>query len=459
VKVAFSNTIKLAGLGLVPWVRLGPEQWLQNYAIATLHGWDMPKSALLPEVYALDDTSERIPELPKVNMASLLKTKEFQQLLNNKVPGYDLLTYKPVDVPVELADRKFLMVDKKFTIQYENKAWFRQKFSDVLKFPNFKILYRADLNGTEQCYQDIAAGRTAFVVQDSRLSGGKGTHIIRSYEDYQKALAVLPNKPGSEVVISDLVAGAKERSVQACVTGSAVYVGPLQKQIVSSPLLANMNASGDKFCGAVIDAGDQLTAISEQAQQVVQHIGEALKKDGYKGIFGVDFLLGESGELFVIEVNPRITGVTPLLTALYPGESGIPFYLLHILELGDYPYEITDDKAKFDASGSLLVLHSHSNVPVTLTKTLKSGTYHMVGDTPELVSRSLQIADLNGGEFIFQEYVPLGTTVKPGGRLATMQYGISVIDKNYDKLYNETVQNINAVYNELITTPIETNQH
>jgi hypothetical protein len=452
VKITLSDTIKLAGLGLVPWVRLGPEQWLPSYTIASLQGWDMPKSLLLPEVYSLEGAQYGMPELPKVNMASLLKTKEFQQLLNDNLPGYDLLTYKPVDVPVELADRKFLMVDKKFTIQYENKVWFRQKFADVLHFPDFKILPHASLIATEEFYQEIAAGRSAFVMQDSRLSGGKGTHIVKSFEDYQNALANLPDKPDSEVVISDLVQSAKERSIQACITDSTVYVGPLQRQIVGSPLLANMNAPGDKFCGAVIDAGDQSSDICVQAQGVASQIGEALKADGYKGIFGVDFLLSDDNELFVIEVNPRITGVTPLLTALYPGEMGIPFYLLHILELGDYPYKIVDETAQFDASGSLLVLHSQQNVSVKLSQTLQSGIYRIDNGKPELVSRSLQIADLKQDEFIFQEYVQAGTTVKPGGRLATLQFAVSVIDKNSDKLYNEAVQIITAVYNSIKTT-------
>ena len=45
--IRFDDDIKIAGIGLVPWTRLGPERWLKDYKIASLYGVD---AALVPHL-------------------------------------------------------------------------------------------------------------------------------------------------------------------------------------------------------------------------------------------------------------------------------------------------------------------------------------------------------------------------------------------------------------------------
>ena len=389
-----------------------------------------------------------------MNTQSLLRSPEFQALLTNDLPGYDLLTYKPVVVPPELVDRKFLMVDPEFTLKYENKVSFRQQFAEHLNFPEFTIHLRQDMERTPEYFKQLLAGRTGMVMQDEQLSGGKGTFLINDFADYTNALDALERlSKHDKVVISDMVQGARERSIQACVTGYGVYTGPLQRQIIRDPTLSNLDvAEGDKFCGAQIIADDQNTALHQQAIEVAQQVGKVLQAEGYRGIFGVDFLQSAQDELFVLEVNPRLTGVTPLLTSLFSSDEGVPFYLLHILELGGYDYTVTDDTAEFDKDGALLMLHSLRNVPITVKDLPASGTYRMEQGNMIQISRSQQIADLKPGEFIFQEYMPPGMVIKPGGRLVTLQFKGKIIDSNTDKLYNDISETITVVRNHIHTT-------
>lgn len=440
MKITLDTKIKLVGLGLVPWTRLGLQKWLPDYAIASLYGWDMPSSDELPTVYALSDKCQPVPVVKPLNTQSLIRTSEFQELLDKELPGYDILTYKPVSIPAHLQKRKFLMVDPRFTRQYENKVWFRRTFQDRCRFPSFAILQRQELQPTEACFEQLQAGRAGFVLQDEQLSGGKGTFIIRTFQDYVAALENLKLvSQHQQVVVSELVRGKRERSIQACVTADGVITGPLQRQIIAHPDLTNTAMPhGDKFSGAQILIEDQETALHQQARQTAQIIGQELRKDGYRGIFGVDFLLSEDDELYVIEVNPRITGVTPLLTAMFGVNEGVPFYLLHVLELGGYDYEVTDKTATFDKEGSLLVLHSLSNDPVHIKKTLSSGTYRLAGQEIVLKDRSLDMSKLGADEFIVQEYMPPSMIVKPGGRLLTLQFATKVLDENSNKWYNNT---------------------
>jgi hypothetical protein len=121
----------------------------------------------------------------------------------------------------------------------------------------------------------------------------------------------------------------------------------------------------------------------------------------------------------VLEVNPRLTGVTPLVTQLYREGQDIPFYLLHILETGNFDYEITDTFVDSTGpEGGLLVLHSQQPTQVRITDVPRSGLYNMlsldfVGTQyrlgPEAVDRQLLV----------QQYTPPGFTIRPGGRLVT----------------------------------------
>lgn len=447
MKITFDTDLKVAGIGLVPWTRLGPERWLPKYAVASLYGWDVSSDTSgIPRICALSDQGP-VPPLSRMNTQALLHTKEFQALLDAELPGYDILTYRPVSVPPELAGRKFLMADEQFTKRYENKVAFRQRFADTLAFPPFAIYERHKLGRTQEYFQTLLAGRPGFVIQDERLSGGKGTFVVMAYEEYLAALEALDGlSQHARVVISDLITGARERSIQACVTREGVFTGPLQRQIVRHPLLAKLDAAGDKFCGAAVVTADQQSVVHTTATAVAQQIGSALQAEGYKGVFGVDFLLDAEDRLLTLEVNPRLTGVTPLLTALYGPDEGVPFYLLHLLELGGYEYRITDRAADIDKEGALLVMHSLADTDLIVGHLPASGTYRLE-TTGELqrVSDNVRLTDLKADEFLLQEYVMPGIPVKPGGRLAMVLFNRQVIDTDTDKLYNDVLETITAI--------------
>lgn len=454
MKISYDASIKLAGIAIVPWNRLGPEQFLPNYAIASLYDWDAPVSDGLPRLVSLAGRLGGAPRLPKNNTTSLFDNPDFQRLLAEELPDFDLLTYRPATLPPALADRKVLMTDVSFTKQFENKAEFRRMFADSLPFPEFKIWNRAELVPTESSFNEVI-GNAPKIIQDEQLSAGKGSFVVNNPADYEAALKDLARLSKSQrVVVSEMVAGAKERTIQGCVTKAGVLTGPLQRQIVAHPVLANRAvAEGDKFCGAQILTSDQGTDTHRQAAAIAARVGQKLAEKGYKGIFGVDFLLGQDGKLYILEVNARITGVTILLTALFKGENAIPFYLLHILELGGYDYQITDETYRFDQTGALLIMHALETHPVQIVETPSSGTYTVVNMVLQRVSDNIDLHRLEQGQFIIADYMAAGMTIKPGGRILTIQFKEQILDENSDELYNNTLETITAIQRQLKLIP------
>ncbi|MGH7240273.1 MAG: hypothetical protein ACREHG_09475, partial [Candidatus Saccharimonadales bacterium] len=249
MRLIYSDKLKIAGIGLVPWTRLGPEQWLPSYAVASLYDWDVPQDQRPLTVHALIKGSDPSQLPPKLNTRSMLESKAFCNMLDQELPGYAFLTYRPVEIPDHLKSHKFLMTDTRFTKLFENKAACRGRFSRRITFPDHDVYKFSDLQADRPGYEKVRKGRQKVVIQDELLSGSKGTYVVSSYEDYLNALKSLRTPHDRSVIVSSFIDGARERSVQACVTKDGIVVGPLQRQIVSHRDLVDPSTPSDKFCG------------------------------------------------------------------------------------------------------------------------------------------------------------------------------------------------------------------
>lgn len=410
MKLRYDKSITVAGLGVFPWARLGPERWLQNYIIASAYGWDVAHVAGAPRVLVPGKTWTSRP----TTQALVDDSTMLEQLVALK--GYDYLPYKPVAVPEPLQQRKFLITDQSLAKRIENKATFRQLFEDDVRFPAFRILERASISRDTEGLEKILQGKSIVILQDEQLSGGKGTYKVHDLSSLNTALDALERlKSGTYVVVSEYIEQAYERSVQCCVTRYGVFVGPLQKQIVGHALLTNALPGSDQFCGGEIGGDDNFLAAYGQIRNFAMTIGNRLAGMGYKGIFGLDCLVNGQGDVFVLEVNPRLTGMTPLLTMLYRDERDIPFYLLHILELGTYDYTIEDRASGVPARGGMLVQHHQGAGRFSLTDTPASGVY--LPDDVSLHHKAVRFDDTDDHQLLLQCYAPPKTILPIGTKL------------------------------------------
>jgi biotin carboxylase len=97
---------------------------------------------------------------------------------------------------------------------------------------------------------------------------------------------------------------------------------------------------GDDVSPSLLTEKQRLTA-----RERTIAMGERLRQEGYKGYFELDFLLdADTGEIWLGELNPRVTGASSITNVTAVAYGDMPLFLFHLLEFMDIDYEIDVDE-------------------------------------------------------------------------------------------------------------------
>jgi hypothetical protein len=163
------------------------------------------------------------------------------------------------------------------------------------------------------------------------------------------------------------------------VTPTAVLLSPLQRQLVDLAEVLPPNRYGC-FCGHQWEDGQLPKEIQKEARNVVQWVGETLRKEGYRGIFGIDFVYDEEGQrLLALECNPRLTAAFPTLTYLQWAKRIPPLEAYHILSLlnpeGDVPIQGAEGDPEELGPAAQLMLFDRKGGGSTISQGPPGGRY------------------------------------------------------------------------------------
>jgi hypothetical protein len=79
----------------------------------------------------------------------------------------------------------------------------------------------------------------------------------------------------------------------------------------------------------------------QRARALTRQLGDRLASEGYRGFFEVDYLADlDTGELYLGELNPRVSGVSSMTNATAGAYADMPLFLFHLLEYMGIDYEI-----------------------------------------------------------------------------------------------------------------------
>jgi len=223
---------------------------------------------------------------------------------------------------------------------------------------------------------------TDLVVQTPFGDSGHTTFFIKSAADYAKYAKEIEAEKECKVMKRINCRGA---AMEACVTRHGTIVAPLMTELVGFKELTPYKGG---WCGNEIFAETFTPAIRRKARKYAQLFGDQLRKEGYKGYFELDFLIDQdNGQIYLGELNPRITGASSITNHAVFALSDAPLHLFHIMEWMNAPYELNVNalnrrwaKAEnIDSWGQMVIKHTQDDVE-RVTEAPRSGIWRMRPD-------------------------------------------------------------------------------
>lgn len=223
---------------------------------------------------------------------------------------------------------------------------------------------------------------TDLVIQTPFGDSGHTTFFISNEKEWSKYEDEIVKE--KEVKVMKRI-NCRGSAIEACVTQHGTVVAPLMTELVGFKELTPYKGG---WCGNEIYADAFTPSIRKKARKYTQLFGDQLRKEGYKGYFELDFLIDQdNGELYLGELNPRITGASSITNHAVFALSDIPLFLFHMLEWMEQPYKINVNainkrwfqSENIDSWGQLIIKHTEDNVDF-ITEAPDSGIYVMNND-------------------------------------------------------------------------------
>jgi len=469
---SFFKTIKtpILGASVYGFERLGPEEFFSDYQLLSLY--QSKETDLIKKDLPIFCLEEKIGKrIRPRNASSLLCHPETQKYLRNfKNPT--ILLYKS-SRRIEELSRKL-----NFNIAISPSHFGKQLFEDKIKFreiaqkigvpptPGRTISFSFLKNSSFSSLKEEFG--FPFVLQHPRRGGGKGTFFIKDEEDLKIAKKTLANPPTQKVIAAKFVKGPTP-SITGCITRFGVLSTRPQYQICDVPILYQRPDGAGLFCGHDWSASVFSQKILKEAKEIVEKVGNYFKSQGYKGIFGLDFILDEKEQkLYLTECNPRLLGSMPTLHMVQIANGESPIIAFHLLEFLSIPYDIDIQKINNlmwqKKEGAQMFLHNHLQSKAIQEGELEPGAYKVQSAKYKMHNNNLRFKSelqfIRSGykfchlqaknEFLLTDGIQKkGTKLQPFQRLCRVVAKKRVLDESLKDLLPETKEFINLISENL----------
>lgn len=383
---------------------------------------------------------------PKTTL-NLLKQKECLNWINSIAGGKPFFAQffqfnEPAYKVVEKADGKVLNNHASLNRIFENKISQYQKLKNTLVNVPKTIIAEA---GGISFAEIVSKIGSTIVVQMDVSHTGVGTYFIDGEVEFHSLMQKLS---GNFLKFSEYIEG-DSYTINGCIAGGKIFVAGLQYQITGIPELTSSKGStvgNDWSYANMLDNG-----LKKKILQQATNVGEILKANGYRGLFGIDLIISKSGEIFVIEINARQTANIPMQTKLELINNQTPLFLLHIAEFLEIPINVDPGKEINSLFGSQVFLRAKNSFQIN--HNAKSGIYRLQSDNSAIDWDTLQrkeniiyldeemdkplvfkedgfnVEQIKDGGFVLLNQMP-GQIKSIGEELSRMQFKEQIFDQN-----------------------------
>lgn len=238
------------------------------------------------------------------NTGNLLQCSEVLKHLKNLEQKFDekvkILTFKPLSKIFKIAKEygfDLLIADSEIAREFEDKVSFYKNLAnnELVNLPKHIIGLLKNME-----FADIRGRLGAkFVLQFRRGFAGSSTFFIESQEEFEH---LKRSNLEHEVKMSEYIDGIS-LTVNCCISDENTYVSQPFVQITG---LEGLNNYRGGTCGVSFSAAKNLNMeMIDNLKLQVLEIGKILQNRGFKGIYGLDFVVKED-KAYIIECNARM---------------------------------------------------------------------------------------------------------------------------------------------------------
>ena len=370
-----------------PFNLLGAEEWIRDFTfINYIDCFDGKHPAVFVPSKTSHPTFESIEQINNY----LLSHRDVERLVKRKAPkgrgprGNALFLFFDEETE-RLCERLKLRIcfpsaklrqrmdDKLMTTRIANEA-------GVKSVPN--ALGRVDSFDRLQALARRHRLGERLVVQTAYGDSGQTTFFIDGERDYRKYAEQIEAEKEVKVMKRVRCRGS---ALEACVTRHGTLVGPLMTELVGFKELTPYKGG---WCGNEVVPEVFPQRVRDYTRRATFKIGEALRKRRYKGYFELDFLMDlDTGDIYLGEMNPRITGASSMTNLSAFAHADAPLYLFHLLEYAGVPYDLDVEALNerwshphnIDEWSQLVIKHTGDEVK-PIRKAPRSGVWEMHPD-------------------------------------------------------------------------------
>ena len=313
---------------------LGIDRWVRNFKFVNYYdsfdGWH-------PNVFVPKEQSPRAFESIEDICNYLLGHKEVVDYVRDRGPGgkvaflmFDeetetLAKELGLDVAFPPAELRHRLDSKIETTKLANEA-------GVPSVPN--VMGRASTYGEVLELARGAGLGDDLVIQTPYGDSGQTTFFVAGESDWKADEGKIV---GQDLKVMRRI-DPRETAIEGVITRHGTLVGPLMAELTGFPELTPYDGGwcGNDVFPEVLTAEQRLLA-----RERTYAVGERLRHEGYRGYFELDFLAdASSGEMYLGELNPRVTGASSITNVTAVAYGDMPLFLFHLLEFMDVEYEI-----------------------------------------------------------------------------------------------------------------------
>jgi len=341
-------------------------------------------------------------------------TKDFRHLLMAAVGREEsaITAYRPSQFLSAIAFARqdccqYLSMHAEHQHVFEYKPWVETAVHS-LNIPMVNWRYIADEDQLDTL--DLLA-QGPVVMRPSRGSGGVGMTLI---DATQSVKSLWPSSDEFFVSVSRYLADCLPLNIGAVVWDDGVTLHHPSVQLIGLKCSTNRRFG---YCGNDLGLIRHLdVAVIDQIEDRTIQIGNWLRTQGYRGAFGLDFLLDHGTVLFT-ELNPRFQGSTRIssrLDALADQPCILLDHVAAFLHLSVPTRPRLRDTINSDPPTSQIVLHNLTPSPMRVR-------------SADVITNVEQFVDVSNTDII----APSNIAIQPNAIVAVYRFDCSITETGY----------------------------